>query len=69
MLINHRPALDPDKSAEMPEPFPLERAWDNLRKPTPAIFTGCCCSTNWKERMRNVESMARYKDQSKSKIM
>lgn len=50
----------------MPEPFPLERAWANRRKPTPAMFTGCCGPTDLEVRMRTHETMGRDKDQNKT---
>lgn len=50
----------------MPELFSLERARAHRRKPTPAMFTGCCCLTDKEVRMRNVRSMGRDKDQIKS---
>lgn len=49
----------------MAEPFLKEMAWAHRRKPTPAMFTGCRCLTDWEVRMRNVGRMGRHEDQFK----
>lgn len=52
------PALHPDKRTERPEPFPLARVFAKRWKPTPAMFTGGCCLTEWNDACATVEVWA-----------